>query len=96
MHMAKYRPDNYGTITSVLMHMTWHISHLPEASTVYLKNVLWELHFHTVMERFGTVFLHEMDMEHATVLHINDKESEECLFAMSWFKSFQKIKEAGQ
>jgi len=94
MHMAKYRPENYGTITSVLMHMTRHIAHSPEASTGYLKDALQELRFYTVMERFGTFFLHEMDLEHATVLQINEQDSEECLLAMSRFKSFRKIKEA--
>jgi len=98
MHMAKYRPENYGTITSVLMHMTRHIAHSPEASTGYLKDALQELRFYTVMERFGTFFLHEMDLEHATVLQINEQDSEECLLAMSRFKSFRKNKrgEAGR
>jgi hypothetical protein len=94
MHMAKYRPENYGTITSVLMHMTRHIAHSPVATEGYLKDALRELHFQTAMERFGTFFLHDMDLEHAAMPWIDEKDSDECLLAMSRVKNLQKIKEA--
>ena len=93
MHMAKYRPQNYGTITSVLMHIMRHIAHLPVAGTGYLRDALRELRFHKVMERFGTFFLHEMDLERAAVLQIDKEDSDECLLVMSRVKSLQKIKE---
>ncbi|KIM76118.1 hypothetical protein PILCRDRAFT_91756 [Piloderma croceum F 1598] len=93
MHMAKYRPQNYGTITSVLMHMMQHIAHSPVASTGYLRDALRELRFHKVMERFGTFFLHEMDLEGAAVLQIDKEDSDKCLLVISQVKSLQKIKE---
>jgi len=50
-----------------------HIAHSPVAGTGYLRDALRELRFHKVMERFGTFFLHEMDLERAAVLRSTSK-----------------------
>ena len=53
------------------MHMTQHIAHLLVASRNYLKGALLKLCFHTVMEKFSTFFLPEMDLECTMVLQID-------------------------
>jgi len=93
MHMAKYRPENYGTITSVLMHMTRHIATRPSQHWLPQGCPAGASLLHGD-EEFGTFFLHEMDLEHATVLQINEQDSEECLLAMSRFQILSKNKEA--
>src|ERR1700728_3314532 len=79
-HLSKYRPANYGTMTAVLMHMIRHIPHSPVAQTGYLRDALRDLRFHEVMDRFGTFFLHDLDLEHATLFEI-EQDSNECLLA---------------
>src|ERR1700733_11057896 len=63
IHFSRYRPANYGTITSVLMHMLRHIPHSPAAQTGYLRDALRDLHFDKVMDKFGSFFLHDLDLE---------------------------------
>jgi len=93
-HLSRYRPANYGTITSVLMHMLRHILHSPVAKTGYLRDALRDLHFYKVMDGFGTFFMHDLDLENAVLLGIIDEEDgDECLLAMSRDKSLRRIRE---
>ena len=92
-YLSKYRPANYGAITAVLMHMIRHIPHSPVAKTGYLRDALRDLRFHEVMERFGTFFLHDLDLDHATLSEIDEEDSDACLLSMSRDKSLQRIKE---
>jgi len=47
---------------ALLMHMLRNIPHSPVAQTGYLRDALRDLHFDKVMDRFGTFFLHELDL----------------------------------
>jgi hypothetical protein len=92
-HFSQYRPSNYGTITAVLVHMLRQIPHSPVAKTSYLSDALRDLHFYKVMGKFGTFFLHELDLENASLPGIEQEDSNECLLAMSRVKSLRLIKE---
>jgi hypothetical protein len=93
IHFSKYRPANYGTITGLLMHMLRNIPHSPVAQTGYLRDALRDLHFDKVMDRFGTFFLHELDLEKAALPDITQEDTDECLLAMSRVKSLKQIKD---
>jgi hypothetical protein len=93
IHFSKYRPANYGTITSILMHMLRHIPHSPEPKVEYLTDALRDIHFYKVMDSFGTFFLHDLDLEKATVFGIEEKDGDKCLLAMSRAKSLRRVKE---
>src|ERR1700720_2818102 len=45
------------------------------------------------MCRFGTFFLHELDLENASLPGIEQEDSNECLLSMSRVKSLMHIKE---
>jgi hypothetical protein len=91
LHLSKSRPKNYGTITSVLMHMMQYIPHSPMVKTEYLKDALRDLYFDQVMERFGTFFLHDLDLKRGTLIRIDRKDSIQCLLDMSRSKNLQQI-----
>src|ERR1700679_2189360 len=74
LHLSKFRPKNYGTITSVLMHMMRHIPHAPVVKARYLKDALRDLYFNQVMERFGTFFLHDLDLQRGVLTCIDRKD----------------------
>ena len=93
IHLSKYRPANYGTITALLMHMLRNIPHSPVARTGYLRDALRDVHYDKVMDEFGTFFLHELDLEKAVLLQIEEQDTDECVLAMGRLKSVAKIKE---
>jgi len=93
IHFSRYRPANYGTITSVLMHMLHHIPHSPAAQIGYLRDALRDLHFDKVMDKFGSFFLHDLDLENAILLEVAQTDTDECLLAMSWLTSLKQIKD---
>jgi hypothetical protein len=91
LHLSKFRPKNYGTITSVLMHMMRHIPHAPVVKARYLKDALRDLYFNQVMERFGTFFLHDLDLQRGVLTCIDRKDDTQCLLDMSRKKNLQQI-----
>ena len=91
--LAKYRPPNYGTATALLMHMLRNIPHSPLPQTTYLRDALRELRYEKVMDRFGTFFLHDLDLEHAVLGQVVEEDSNKCLLAMSRLISHKKIKD---
>jgi len=93
IHFSKYRLANYGTIMGLLMHMLRNMPHSPVAQTGYLRDALRDLHFDMVMDRFGTFFLHELDLEKVVLPDIMQEDTIECLLAMSHVKSLKQIKD---
>jgi len=75
------------------MHMLRNVPHSPVALTGYLRDALRDLHFDTVMDRFGTFFLHELDLEKVVLPDIAQEDTVECLLAMSHVKSLKQIKD---
>jgi len=59
---------NLGGVTGEGIHTTRHVTHSPQTSVDYLKAALVEVSFDKVMERFGTFFLQDLDLEHAHIL----------------------------
>jgi hypothetical protein len=74
------------------MHMKRHILHSSQASAGYLKAALVKVSFNKVMKRFGTFFLQDLDLEHAHMPMIVEKDDVECLAAMSRNNSLTCIK----
>src|SRR5258705_5461998 len=93
MYKSMYRLANYGTITGLLMHMLCNMPHSPVAQTSYLRDALRDFHFDMVMDRFGTFFLHELDLEKVVLPDITKEDTVECLLAMSHVKSLKQIKD---
>ena len=93
IHFSKYRPANYGTITGLLMHMMRHIPHSPAPQMDYLKDALRDLHFMKKMDKFGTFFLHDLDLQKAFLPDIAQADTDECLLAMSRLTSLKQIKD---
>ena len=81
--LSKYRPPNYGMATALLMHMLCNIPHSPMDQTTYLRDALRELRYKKVMDRFGTFFLHNLDLEHAILGQVVEEDSNKCLLGMS-------------
>ena len=51
--------------------------------TTYLRDALRELRYKKVMDRFGTFFLHNLDLEHAILGQVVEEDSNKCLLGMS-------------
>jgi hypothetical protein len=86
-HMARYRPDNYGTISALNMHLIRHVAHSPIAKPRYLRNALVATRFGFISKRFGMFFLIDLDLEHATLGQIVEKDDKECRLAMAQAKT---------
>jgi hypothetical protein len=73
--------------------MLCNIPHCPVAQTRYLRNALRDVHYDKVMDKFGTFFLHKLDLEKAVLLQSEEQDTGECVLAMGRLKSVAKIKE---
>lgn len=76
-------PPNFGTITSVIMHLIRYVCHSPIAHAGYLCDALMALQFGPLSERFGFFFLHGLDLSTRTLEEITEADEAECLVAMS-------------
>jgi hypothetical protein len=83
MHLSVRPPLNFGTITSLLMHLIRYVCHSPIPKAGYLRDALVDVQFGPVCERFGMFFLHGLDLEGYIVDCIVEEDSPECLVAMS-------------
>jgi len=90
LHMAKHRSANYGTVTSVLMHLIKLVNHTPIPMAPYLCDALKDLHYDQVVERFGMFFLHELDLRHGTIGGIDLVDSAACQYDMGRSKLARK------
>ena len=73
--------------------MLRNVPHSPVAQTGYLRDALRDLHFDKVMDRFGTFFLHGLDLEKAALPDIMQEDTDECLLAMSRVKTLKQVRD---
>lgn len=90
MAIAKIRPQNFGTITSVNMHLIRHVPHSPKAVKPYLREALQDLDFRGVTMTFGMFFLHDLDIEQVYLPGIQRKDSAACREAFKKSKTGRK------
>ncbi|KIM79874.1 hypothetical protein PILCRDRAFT_790708 [Piloderma croceum F 1598] len=89
-HITKANLDNKDAVNSLMMR---HIPYSPALQTDYLKDTLRDLHFKKKIDKFGTFFLHDLDLEKAFLPDIAQADTDECLLAMSHVKSLKQIRE---
>jgi hypothetical protein len=63
LHFYKTPPDNYGLITSLLMHLCRHTVYTPIPLAGYLRDALRDVNMDGIMHRFGAVFLQDLDLK---------------------------------
>ena len=84
LHLARYRPLNFGISTGILMHIIWHVRHSPIAQQKYLQEALQDVRFQEVMNNYGMFFLHDLDLYHHCIHEIPTKDPYDCKIAMSF------------
>jgi hypothetical protein len=62
LHLARNRPTNYGTMSSVVVYLMRHIMVTPQVKHTFLRDALRDLRLDSVMERFGIFFLHDLKL----------------------------------
>jgi hypothetical protein len=83
LHLARYRPSNFGTSTGILMHLIRHVCHSPIAKQQFLRDALRELRFEETMVDFGMFFLQGLDLDRHRIRDITPVDTEDCKAAMS-------------
>jgi hypothetical protein len=76
LHLARNRPTNYGTMTSVIMYLIRHIMVTPTIRNTFLNEALRDLRYASVMERFGIFFLHDLKLRNG-VLYLRELPQED-------------------
>ena len=84
LHLARYRPSNFGIFTGILMHIIQHICHSPIAQQKYLWEALQDVRFQEVMNDYGMFFLHDLDLDHHCIHEILTGDPYDCKIAMSF------------
>ena len=83
LHLARYRPSNFGISTGILMHIIRHVCHSPVAKQKYLRDALRDIRFQEVMSDYGMFFLHDLDLDRHCIDEIPSEDPDECKMAMS-------------
>jgi hypothetical protein len=65
------RPDNYGTLSALILHLMRTVIVTPFNIPPYVKSALDILHRKRVMERFGMFFIDDLDPDHMERIHVN-------------------------
>lgn len=60
---ASLNPPNYGTISTIIIHLIRHLMVTPRVSHRFLARSLRDIRFEEVMMDFGMFFLHNLDLE---------------------------------
>src|SRR5580698_7334499 len=76
--LYRNQDKNYGTITTVLMHLIRHVSHSPIAMAPYLRDALCDLRFNESMATFGMFFLQDLDLDNCVMPGIEEEDSQQC------------------
>ena len=84
LHLARYRPSNFGISTDILMHIIQHVCHSPIAEQKYLQEALWDVRFQEVMNDYGMFFLHDLDLDCHCIHEIPTKDPYYCKITMSF------------
>jgi hypothetical protein len=82
LHLAKYRPSNFGISTGILMHIIRHVCHSPIVKHRYLRDALRDVRFQEIMSDYGMFFLHDLNLDLHCIEEIPVEDPEDCQKAM--------------
>src|SRR6267154_2915778 len=63
LHLARYRPSNFGISTGILMQIIRHVCHSPPIKHKYLRDALRDVRFQEIISDYGMFFLHDLDLD---------------------------------
>ena len=75
--LSRRRPANYGSLTSLIMHLIRLSVTTPQAKHGFLHDALADLKFGPIIERFGMFFLHDLDLDTCFVPEIDGEDGQE-------------------
>jgi hypothetical protein len=68
------RPLNYGTISTLLIHLMRHVMVTPRVTHNFLAKALRDVRFEEVMMAFGVFFLQELDLEKGLLPDVQEED----------------------
>jgi hypothetical protein len=77
--LAALHPPNYGTISTIVIHLIRHLMVTPQVSHQFLARSLRDSRFEEVMMDFGMFFLHNLDLETMALLDCQEEDDAEVL-----------------
>jgi hypothetical protein len=63
LQLSRNRPTNYGTMTTLIVHLMRHTMVTPRIKYTFLNDALRDLRFGSVMWRFGMFFLQDLKVK---------------------------------
>jgi hypothetical protein len=69
--LAITHPQNYGTLTAMILHLMRNIMVNPSNVPSYVQSTLNMLHQRVVMDRFGMFFIDDLDPDDMEYIDIN-------------------------
>jgi len=74
--LASLSPPNYGTISTIFIHLIRHLMVTPCISHQFLAQSLRDIQFEEVMMGFGMFFLHDLDLATIALSDIQEDDAE--------------------
>jgi hypothetical protein len=84
------RPGNYGSLTCILTHIIQHVGITPVVKDPVLRELLTELRFDGISNRFGCFFLHDLDITNGRLTTIPEEDHHDLLKAMGVTRTHQR------
>jgi hypothetical protein len=69
--LAKLHPENYGTLSAIVLHLMRHVMVTPSNVPGYVVKALQILNYDSVVDRFGMFFVDDLDPSDMERLNIN-------------------------
>ncbi|KZP12222.1 hypothetical protein FIBSPDRAFT_985742 [Athelia psychrophila] len=76
--VSKARPSNYGTVTTLIMHLIRCVCHAPTVALPHLNRTLRDLNYGPVVQRFGMFFIHGLQLEAGFIEGMDADDDEDC------------------
>ena len=87
VRLRNLKPPNYGVLTSLISHLIREVTSTHTIPPSHVRNSLAHLQAQTIMNNYGTLFLHDLDLAIKTVLPaIQEYDTEEVLRFMGFSK----------
>ncbi|KZP07505.1 hypothetical protein FIBSPDRAFT_965606 [Athelia psychrophila] len=77
--LAKMRPSNYGTATTLIMHLIRCVCHAPIVALPHLNRTLTDLNYGPVTQRFGMFFVHGLKLDAGFIDGMHATDDEDCM-----------------
>ena len=72
----------YGSVTWILTHVIQHVGIAPIIKNNLFKDILSNLRFEAISERFGCFFLHDLDLANGALIQIPEEDTPALLRSM--------------